>query len=93
MAKIVIDPISRIEGHLKIEVVVENGVVKDAHSSGTLFRGFEIFMKGHHPLDAQQRYPVHAIALRRTAGGRGAIAGHGPGDRRLSIRRLYRSGG
>ncbi|MEN8614666.1 nickel-dependent hydrogenase large subunit [Dehalogenimonas sp. THU2] len=53
MAKIVIDPISRIEGHLKIEVVVENGVVKDAHSSGTLFRGFEIFMKGHHPLDAQ----------------------------------------
>jgi Ni,Fe-hydrogenase I large subunit len=53
MAKIVIDPISRIEGHLKIDVTVENGVVKDAHSTGTLFRGFEIFMKGHHPLDAQ----------------------------------------
>lgn len=53
MAKIVIDPISRIEGHLKIEVMVENGVVKDAHSTGTLFRGFEIFMKGHNPTDAQ----------------------------------------
>lgn len=53
MGTIVIDPISRIEGHLKIEVVVENGVVKDAHSSGTLFRGFEIFMKGHNPTDAQ----------------------------------------
>ena len=53
MAKIVIDPISRIEGHLKIEVVVENGVVKDAHSSGTMFRGFEIFLKGHNPTDAQ----------------------------------------
>ncbi|AKG52815.1 [Ni/Fe] hydrogenase group 1 large subunit [Dehalogenimonas sp. WBC-2] len=53
MAKIVIDPISRIEGHLKIEVVVENGVVKDAHSTGTLFRGFEIFLKGHNPTDAQ----------------------------------------
>jgi Ni,Fe-hydrogenase I large subunit len=53
MGNIVIDPISRIEGHLKIEVVVENGVVKDAHSSGTLFRGFEMFLKGHNPTDAQ----------------------------------------
>ncbi|MEL7563151.1 nickel-dependent hydrogenase large subunit [Dehalogenimonas sp. 4OHTPN] len=53
MGTIVIDPVTRIEGHLKIEVVVENGVVKDAHSSGTLFRGFEMFMKGHNPTDAQ----------------------------------------
>jgi hydrogenase large subunit len=51
--KIVIDPVTRIEGHLKIEAVVENGVVKEARSSGTLFRGFEILLKGRHPLDAQ----------------------------------------
>lgn len=53
MAKIVIDPISRIEGHLKIEVMVENGVVKEAKSTGTLFRGFEILLRGRDPYDAQ----------------------------------------
>lgn len=53
MAKIVIDPLTRIEGHLKIETVVENGEIKDAKSSGSLFRGFEILMKGREPFDAQ----------------------------------------
>ena len=53
MGKIVIDPITRIEGHLKIEATVEGGVVKDAKSTGTLFRGFEILLKGHDPYDAQ----------------------------------------
>ena len=53
MAKrVVIDPISRIEGHLRIEVEVENGKVKDAWSSGTLFRGFEIILQGRDPRDA-----------------------------------------
>ncbi len=53
MAKrVVIDPIPRIEGHLRIEVEVENGKVKDAWSSGTLFRGFEILLKGRDPRDA-----------------------------------------
>ena len=54
MAKIVIDPITRIEGHLKIEAVVENGVVKEARSSGTLFRGFESILHGRDPRDAQR---------------------------------------
>jgi len=53
MPKIVIDPITRIEGHLKIEVMVENGVVKEAKSSGVLFRGFEILLRGRDPYDAQ----------------------------------------
>jgi len=53
MAKIVIDPVTRIEGHLKIEVMVENGVVKEAKSSGALFRGFEILLRGRDPFDAQ----------------------------------------
>jgi hydrogenase large subunit len=52
MAKIVIDPVTRIEGHLKIEVTVDGGVVKEAHSSGTLFRGFELILKGRDPRDA-----------------------------------------
>jgi len=53
VGKIVIDPITRIEGHLKIEAVVENGVVKDARSSGQLFRGLEIMLRGRDPRDAQ----------------------------------------
>lgn len=53
MGKIVIDPVTRIEGHLKIEVIVENGIVKDAKSSGTLFRGYEIILKDRDPRDAQ----------------------------------------
>lgn len=52
MANIVVDPISRIEGHLKVEVEVENGKITDAWSSGTLFRGFEIIMQGRDPRDA-----------------------------------------
>jgi hydrogenase large subunit len=54
VGKIIIDPITRIEGHLKIEAVVEGGEVKEARSSGTLFRGFELILKGRDPRDAQQ---------------------------------------
>ena len=52
MQKIVIDPLSRIEGHLKVEALVDSGVVKEASVGGTLFRGFEIFLKGRDPWDA-----------------------------------------
>lgn len=54
MGKIVIDPITRIEGHLKIEATVEDGIVKDARSSGMLFRGIEIILRGRDPRDAQR---------------------------------------
>lgn len=53
MGRIVIDPITRIEGHLKIEAIVENGIVKDAKSSGQLFRGIELILRGRDPRDAQ----------------------------------------
>ncbi|NQU76459.1 MAG: nickel-dependent hydrogenase large subunit [Planctomycetes bacterium] len=49
---IVIDPVTRIEGHMKVEVVVDGGLVRDARCSGTMFRGFERIMQGRHPLDA-----------------------------------------
>jgi hydrogenase large subunit len=54
MGKITIDPITRIEGHLKIEVTVDDGEIKDACSSGTLFRGFELVLRGRDPRDAQR---------------------------------------
>ncbi len=50
--RIVIDPVTRIEGHLRIEAVVENGVVKDAFSAGTMVRGIEKILKGRDPRDA-----------------------------------------
>jgi len=54
LSKIIVDPITRIEGHLKVEVITENGVVKEAQSSGVLFRGLEIILKGRDPRDAQR---------------------------------------
>ena len=50
--RITVDPVTRIEGHLKIDVEIENGVVKDAWSSGTMARGIEILLKGKDPRDA-----------------------------------------
>lgn len=50
--RIVVDPITRIEGHLRIEVMVdENNVVKEAYSGSTLWRGIEQIVKGRDPRD------------------------------------------
>lgn len=74
MARVVVDPITRIEGHLRIEAVVENGRITDAFSSGTMVRGFEKILKGRDPRDAwafTERAcgvctTVHALASVRT---------------------------
>ncbi len=50
--KITIDPISRIEGHLKIEATLDGGIVKEAKSSGMLYRGLENILLGRDPRDA-----------------------------------------
>jgi len=50
--KVAIDPITRIEGHLRIEVQIENGQVTDAWSAGMMFRGIELIMPGRDPRDA-----------------------------------------
>jgi hydrogenase large subunit len=50
--RIVVDPVTRIEGHLRIEVEVKDGKVVDAYSSGTMVRGFELILKGRDPRDA-----------------------------------------
>jgi len=53
MAKrIVVDPITRIEGHLRVEAEIKDGVIVDAFSSGTMVRGMEIILKGRDPRDA-----------------------------------------
>ncbi|AIJ06865.1 MULTISPECIES: hydrogenase 2 large subunit [Edwardsiella] len=68
--RITIDPITRIEGHLRIDCEIENGKVTKAWSSGTMWRGMEDIVKGNDPRDAWmivQRIcgvctTIHAIA-------------------------------
>lgn len=68
--RITIDPITRIEGHLRIDCEIEGGVVTKAWSSGTMWRGMEEIVKGNDPRDAWmivQRIcgvctSIHAIA-------------------------------
>lgn len=68
--RISIDPVTRIEGHLAIETVVENGTVIDARVAGRMYRGFEQLLLNRHPVDAAritQRvcgicHEVHGIA-------------------------------
>ena len=52
MTTIVIDPVTRIEGHLRIEAEVDGGKVVDAWSSGTMFRGLELILQGRDPREA-----------------------------------------
>ncbi len=52
--KVDLGPITRIEGHLNIHTSVDNGVITDAQCVGEMFRGFEVFLQGRDPLDAQQ---------------------------------------
>jgi hydrogenase large subunit len=68
--RVTIDPITRIEGHLRIDLEVDGGAVRKAWSTGTMWRGFETILKGRDPRDAwvfTQRIcgvctTVHAIA-------------------------------
>jgi hydrogenase large subunit len=51
--RIVVDPITRIEGHLRIEVNLDkNNVINNAVSTGTMWRGLEVILKGRDPRDA-----------------------------------------
>lgn len=70
MTHVVVDPVTRIEGHLRVEAEVDGGAVTQAWSSSTMFRGIEIILRGRDPRDAwafAQRIcgvctTVHAIA-------------------------------
>jgi len=51
--RIVVDPITRIEGHLRIEVNIdESNIIRNAVSTGTMWRGLEVILKGRDPRDA-----------------------------------------
>ena len=50
--RIVVDPITRIEGHLRIEAQMDGGQIAQAYSSGTMVRGIEIILRGRDPRDA-----------------------------------------
>ena len=70
MSRIVIDPITRIEGHLRIDVEVNGGQVEKAWASSTMWRGIERILLGRDPREAwlfTQRFcgvctTVHALA-------------------------------
>ncbi len=70
MARITIDPVTRIEGHLRIDVEVDGGAVRNAWASGQMWRGIENILLGRDPREAwlfTQRFcgvctTVHAIA-------------------------------
>ena len=96
MSHVVVDPVTRIEGHLRIEAEVDGGTVKDAWSSSTMFRGIELILKGRDPRDAwvfTQRIcgvctTVHAIASIRAV--ENAIGAKPPPNARL-LRNLIMS--
>jgi hydrogenase large subunit len=51
--RVVVDPVTRIEGHLRVEVNVDaNNVIRNAVSTGTMWRGLEVILKGRDPRDA-----------------------------------------
>jgi hydrogenase large subunit len=50
--RIVVDPITRIEGHLRIEAQMDGDTIAQAYSAGTMVRGIEIILKGRDPRDA-----------------------------------------
>ncbi len=89
MSRVVVDPVTRIEGHLRIEAEVDGGAVRDAWSSSTMFRGIELILKGRDPRDAwafTQRIcgvctTVHAIASIRAV--ENAIGSRPPANARL----------
>src|SRR5512134_2627262 len=96
MTHVVVDPVTRIEGHLRIEAEVEHGAVREAWSSSTMFRGVELILKGRDPRDAwafTQRIcgvctTVHAIASIRAV--ENAIGAEPPPNARL-LRNLIMS--
>jgi Ni,Fe-hydrogenase I large subunit len=53
MKRVVVDPITRIEGHLRVEAMLnDSGVIENAMSSGTMWRGIEVILQGRDPRDA-----------------------------------------
>src|SRR5512136_3237579 len=53
--RVVLDPVTRIEGHLRVQAVVgDDGIIQDASCTSALFRGLEIVLRGRDPREAWQ---------------------------------------
>ena len=65
MARITLDPVTRIEGHLRIDVEVNGGAVTNAWSSAQMWRGIETILQGRPPEDASSR--ARSMASRSSA--------------------------
>ena len=88
---IAIDPVTRLEGHLKVEVQVEDGKVADAWITGGMFRGFEAILAGGIPATPPRSYSAsaacalwptqrrHPLRLRPCAASRCPKTGASPG--------------
>ena len=88
--RIVVDPVTRIEGHMRVEVNVDkDNVIRNAVSTGTMWRGIEVILRGRDPRDA---WAFTAADLRRLhrhpcadlgARGRKRARHHDPGERQF----------
>ena len=88
--RVVVDPVTRIEGHMRVEVNVDkDNVIRNAVSTGTMWRGIEVILQG--PRSAR-RLGLHPAHLRRLHGharadlgarGRKRARDHDPGERQL----------
>jgi len=59
--RVVVDPITRIEGHLRVEVNLDkDNVIRNAVSTGTMWRGLEVILQGRDPRDAWAFVPARA---------------------------------
>ena len=66
MTRSVIDPITRIEGHMRVDMEVENGVVKEAWVSGGSFRGMEKIVEYKLEGDEKAKFDESVAAARNT---------------------------
>ena len=66
--RIVVDPVTRIEGHMRCEVNVDdNNIIRNAVSTGTMWRGLEVILKGRDPRDAWSALsPARVVTVDRT---------------------------
>jgi len=63
-SRVVVDPITRIEGHLRIEAQMEGNQIGQAYSSGTMVRGIEIILQDRDPRDAWLSRNASAVCAR-----------------------------
>ena len=63
--RIVVDPVTRIEGHLRVQAVLgDDGKIVDSMSTGTMWRGLEVILKGRDPATPGRSLNASAASVR-----------------------------